>query len=130
MLRESDVSSSGSEADPRRSLESPLIVRRVRPDDGRCTFFGYASNISRSGLFVNATEPKKPGERFEVEIPLPRPLDQTVRCICEVVWARKRTDDFHLVPGMGIRFVDLPREEAERIGEWIEEGRRRARWGR
>lgn len=114
--------------DPRRSLESPLIVRRVRPDDGCRTFFGYASNISQGGLFINATEPKRPGERFEIEVPLPRPLDHSVRCTCEVVWARRRADDFRLVPGMGVRFVDLPEKEAEAIGEWVEAARRRDRF--
>lgn len=104
-------------------------MRRLHPEDGHLTFFGYASNISRSGLFINATCPKEPGEQFEVEIPLPAPLDHAVRCTCEVVWARRRMDDFRLVPGMGVRFVDLPEDEAAAIDDWIEDAQRRDRLG-
>jgi uncharacterized protein (TIGR02266 family) len=112
-------------ADRRRSLRAPLIVRRVRIDEGRTTFFGYAKNISRGGLFISATSPREEGKRFELEIPLPKPLDYTVRCKCEVVWRRPWAKGLKQDPGMGLRFLDLPAEDAEAVDRWILETARR-----
>lgn len=114
-------------ADRRRSLRAPLIVQRVRVDEGRTTFFGYARNISRGGMFIAATHPRDEGSRFDLEIPLPKPLDYTVRCTCEVVWRRPWAKGIRLDPGMGLRFVDLPGEDADAIDRWIGESARRER---
>jgi uncharacterized protein (TIGR02266 family) len=114
-------------ADRRRSLRSPLIVQRVRIDEGRSTFFGYARNISRGGLFISATNPREVGSQFHLEIPLPPPLDHTVRCTCEVVWRRPWSRKEAREPGMGLRFLDLAPEEGEAIDQWIEEASRRER---
>lgn len=130
MIHESAVATPHAGQDRRKDLRSPLIVQRVRSEDESRVFFGYASNISRGGLFINATSPKDPGECFDVEIPLPPPLGHTVRCTCEVVWSRLWSKGSRLVPGMGVRFVDLPDEEAEAIDAWIEDSLRRRRLGR
>ncbi len=114
-------------ADRRRSLRAPLIVQRIRGDVGRTTFFGYARNISRGGLFISATSPRDEGSQFELEIPLPKPLDYTVRCACEVVWRRPWAKGLRMDPGMGLRFLDLPEDDAVAIDRWIEETARRER---
>jgi uncharacterized protein (TIGR02266 family) len=111
-------------AERRQSLRAPLIIQRVQIKDGRRTFFGYAKNISRGGMFIGATNPREPGARFQVEIPLPAPLDVTVTCNCEVAWARTWSKDSSADPGMGLKFLDLPEEIAEKIGQWIEDRRR------
>lgn len=107
------------QGDPRRNLRSPLMVLRVRLDDGRKTFFGYAKNISRGGIFIATINPKEVGSRFQVEIPLPPPLCRTLQCFCEVVWIRDFSKGSLYEPGMGLRFLDLPAEMAERIEGWI-----------
>lgn len=109
------------QADHRRHLRSPLLVLRVKLDDGRKSFFGYAKNISRSGLFVSSVNPREPGERFQVEIPLPAPLSRTVQCTAEVVWKRLYSAASPLEPGMGLRFTDLPEEVAAALDRWIRE---------
>lgn len=114
-------------ADRRRWLRAPLIVQRVRVEEGRNTFFRYASNISRGGLFIGATSPREVGRQFELEIPLPKPLDYTVRCTCEVVWRRPWAKGLKLDPGMGLRFLDLPEEDGKAIDRWIKESARRER---
>ncbi len=106
-------------SDRRMSLRAPLIVQRVRLDDDRRTFFGYAKNVSRGGLFIGTTNPKGVGSRFLVDIPLPEPINRQVRCKCEVVWQRPWSSRGKLEPGMGLRFVDLPETAASEIDEWI-----------
>jgi len=106
-------------SDHRKHLRSPLIVLRVKLDDGRKTFFGYAKNISRSGLFIASVNPKEPLERFPVELSLPAPIGRTVRCTCEVVWKRLYSKGDPKEPGMGLKFLDMPEEVAVAIDHWI-----------
>lgn len=103
----------------RANLRSPLLVLKVRYDDGRKTFFGYAKNISRGGVFIATVNPRDPGSRFHVEIPLPPPLCTTLQCFCEVIWKRDFRPDSPYEPGMGLRFIDLPEELGERLNRWI-----------
>lgn len=106
-------------AHQRKSLRAPLIVLRVKLDDGRKSFFGYAKNISRSGLFIATVNPRDPGERFDVEMTLPAPLGHSVQCACEVVWKRLYRKGSPHEPGMGLRFLELPEEMAEAIDRWV-----------
>ena len=107
--------------DRRQHLRAPLIIQRVQVGEERQPFFGYATNISRGGLFISATSPKDEGSRFKLVIPLPEPLDRTVSCTAEVVWSRKWSEGSRRQPGMGLRFLDLPVEDAEAIDRWIQE---------
>jgi uncharacterized protein (TIGR02266 family) len=106
-------------AHQRKALRAPLIVLQVKLDDGRKSFFGYAKNISRSGLFIGTTNPREPGERFQVELSLPAPLGHNVRCACEVVWKRLYSKGSSYEPGMGLRFLELPEEMAKAIDGWV-----------
>ncbi len=106
-------------ADLRRNLRSPLIVLKVKLEEGTRAFFGYAKNISRSGMFITSVNPREPGSRFPVEIPLPDPICQKVICSCEVVWRRQYDKKSSHEPGMGLKFLDMPEELAEAIDSWI-----------
>lgn len=104
----------------RLNTRAPLIVEKIPIDDGHKTFFGYAKNISRGGLFIATVNPKEPGEEFTIEITLPTTPQYTFRSRCEVVWKRHfRKKDPH-DPGMGLRFVDLDQADAEKIDAWVE----------
>ncbi len=107
--------------DARKNLRAPLIVLKVKVEDGGKTFFGYARNISRSGMFIPATSPRNPGNRFLVELPLPAPVNRTVECTCEVVWARHYSRKSRYEPGMGLKFIDLPEEIAADIDAWVKQ---------
>lgn len=106
-------------ADKRRNLRSPLIALSVKLDDGRKSFFGYVTNISRSGMFVPSTNPRDPGSQIQVELQLPEPISRPVRCACEVVWQRQFRRKMDYEPGMGLRFLDLDEEVAEEIDKWV-----------
>lgn len=103
----------------RKHLRSPMIVLNVVNAGGSKSFFGYGKNISRGGMFIGTVNPREPGTRFCLEIPLPAPLLKVVQCECEVVWNRQFSKDSTLEPGMGLKFLDLPEEDAEFIDRWV-----------
>jgi len=105
--------------DERKPLSAPITVLRTDGNGGPKTFFGYAKNISRSGMLIGATSPKDPGSRFLLEIPLPPPVDVVAVCMCEVVWKRDWSKQTCHEPGMGLRFVDLPEDVAAAIDTWV-----------
>jgi len=106
--------------DRRRDLRKPLLVQRVRFDDGRRVFFGYAKNISQNGMFISTVNPRRQGEQFDVEMVLPAPLEMPLSCRCEVAWTRDFRKASDLEPGMGLRFLDLPEDLVAKIGAWVE----------
>ncbi|HKL25898.1 MAG TPA: PilZ domain-containing protein [Desulfuromonadales bacterium] len=103
----------------RSSLRAPLIVEKVPCQDGQKTFFGYAKNISSGGLFISTVKPREPGEQVTIEITLPMPGKPSFRCLCEVVWKRHFHKKSPYEPGMGLKFIDLPKETAETIDTWV-----------
>jgi uncharacterized protein (TIGR02266 family) len=103
----------------RRALRSPLIVEKLPCGDGRKTFFGYAKNISRGGLFIATVNPREPGDQFDLELLLPAPNSLLIRCRCEVVWKRVFERKGKFEPGMGLRFLDLPEATGEAIDLWV-----------
>ena len=105
--------------DARVPLPAPITVLRSDSDGGPKTFFGYAKNISRSGMMIGATSPKEPGTRYVLEIPIPA-LDLVATCTCEVVWKRDWAKQKCHEPGMGLRFLDLPEEIAAAIDNWLQ----------
>jgi len=107
------------QADQRKNLRSPLLILKVKLDDGDKVFFGYAKNISKSGLFIATVNPQDPGCRFQIEVPLPEPLGISVQCEAEVVWKRHYTRGGPYEPGMGLRFIGISAEIAESIDSWI-----------
>ncbi len=106
-------------ADSRKSLRSPLIIQKVHIEGERTVFFGYMKNISRSGMFIATTNPIEPGEQLNLKIPLPAPLRGVICCRCEVVWKRPFGKYLPFEPGLGVKFLDMPEDMAERIDIWI-----------
>ncbi len=106
-------------ADRRAHPRSPVVVREARCIAGIDVFFGYATNVSRSGLFINSPRTRKPGEVFELRFSLPGD-DHVFACRAEVVWSRHYATGSHDPPGFGLRFLDLPEDEADRIDAWME----------
>lgn len=115
-----DSRSTGEQEDKRKKLRAPLLVRKVQLDDGGKVFFGYAKNISCDGIFIATANPRAPGSRFRLEMTLPA-VEFTFQATCEVVWKREFSlKSPHDEPGMGLVFVDLPGDVAERINAWVE----------
>ena len=109
-------------ADQRRALNSPLIVLQTKQTNLQKSFFGYAKNISRGGMFISSVNPAEPGCRFEIEFPLPHSRTSATTCKCEIVWKRKYAPQDPYEPGMGLKFIDLPEEFADQIDVWVKSG--------
>lgn len=99
----------------------PLIVEKIPIEDGQKTFFGYAKNISRGGLFIATVKPRELGEVFTIELTLPLDPKHSIRCRSEVIWKRHFQKKDRHEPGMGLRFLDLSDADGERINQWVEE---------
>jgi len=108
-----------SAQDQRTSLRVPITVTRVSENGEPTTFFGYAKNISRSGMLIGATNPKEPGGQYDLVFQLPQPIDRMVRCQCKVVWSRRWSKNGCHKPGMGLRFLDLPEDTARALDDWV-----------
>ncbi len=105
----------------RRTARAALIVEKIPCADGQKTFFGYAKNLSRGGLFISTVKPRELGEQFMIELTLPTAARFTLRCQCEVVWKRLFVRKSPHEPGMGLRFLDLSAEAGEQIDLWVTE---------
>ena len=105
-------------SDERKDLRSPLIILKVSEDGTREHLFGYARNISRSGLFITSINPRKPGEQCVISFKIPN-SPTGVRCRCEVIWMRNFQRKSKHEPGFGVRFLDLPEDSAQAIEHWV-----------
>lgn len=105
----------------RRTARTVLIVEKIPCEDGQKTFFGYAKNVSRGGLFIATVKPREVGEQFNIELTLPTPARFTLQCQCEVVWKRHFERKSSQEPGMGLRFLDLSDEAGAKIDAWVAE---------
>lgn len=106
----------------RKNLRNPIPVLRVKVDEDRRVFFGYARNISRTGLFITTLNPREVGERFPVEITFGEPINQITQAVCEVVWNRGYSKNSEHDPGMGLKFIELDDEVATAIEQWVHQG--------
>lgn len=105
----------------RRATRAPLIVEKIPCGDGHKTFFGYAKNISRGGLFIATLNPREQGAEFMLELTLPTKPKHKVSCRCEVVWTRDYKRKNAHEAGMGLHFVDITNTDGDRIDEWVME---------
>lgn len=104
----------------RLATRSPLIVEKIPIEDGQKTFFGYAKNISRGGLFIATVKPREPGEKFTIELTLPTSPKHKIRCECEVVWKRHFLKKTPHEPGMGLRFLNISKQDGDQIDSWVQ----------
>ncbi len=102
----------------RARLRQPILVTQVKMGDDRKYFFGYAKNISTSGIFIQTVAPKDVACEFSIEFTIPK-TDILVKCRCKVIWSRTYKKAGQFEPGMGLSFLDLDPAVAERIDQWI-----------
>jgi len=105
----------------RRATRAPLIVEKIPCGDGHKTFFGYAKNISRGGLFISTLNPRERGEEFMLELTLPTKPKHKVSCRCEVVWKRLYKRKNAHEAGMGLHFLDITDTDGDKIDKWVME---------
>jgi uncharacterized protein (TIGR02266 family) len=109
-------------ADRRVYPRSPVVVREARATSENKVevFFGYAQNISRSGLFISTSKRRNTGEIFTIEFTLPG-VEKRFCCQARVVWVRTYRSGCAQAPGFGLQFMDLSEEDACVVERWVEE---------
>ncbi|MDP2689936.1 MAG: PilZ domain-containing protein [Deltaproteobacteria bacterium] len=101
----------------RKNLRKQLLVLKIKGEDTRGTFFGYAKTISRGGMFIASVNPRKVGEEFGITFSLDDG-ESDIKCRCVVVWQREY-EPHKPDPGMGIKFIDLNEAARDRIDKWV-----------
>ncbi len=106
-------------ASKRKTLRTPILITKVKVNQNGKVFFGYAKNISKTGLFIQSINPKDEGERFKIEFDLPDD-NETFSCMARVIWKRGYMPKARYEPGMGLEFIDLARDLSDKLEAWCD----------
>jgi uncharacterized protein (TIGR02266 family) len=104
----------------RERRQRPVRVKlavKVHLDGGSTPSTGLTQDISEGGLFVATNQSRPVGDRMKLQFQLPgstRPLSVEA----EVRWVRE-PPHAEAVGGLGLRFVNLPREDAATIRAFL-----------
>ena len=77
----------------------------------------YLHDIGTGGLFIKTNDPLDHGEKFGLKIGLPD-NEKELELLCEVAWVHKEervTVKGKFPPGMGVKFLNPPKEAIDRI---------------
>src|ERR1041384_6574958 len=66
-------------------------------------------NLSGAGMFIKGELPLSHGERLEFMFFL-KDLNSWIRGSAQVRWCRRKPVNSHFPEGMGLEFIDLPKE--------------------
>ena len=102
----------------RFNLRNQFLVLKVKGNDSGNVFFGYAKNISKTGMFIASVNPKEAGEVFTIEFTLPK-NKKLIQCKCVVKWSMNYNPKSKYEPGMGVRFLDLDKEGRRAINDCV-----------
>ncbi len=106
------LSSETSERRTQNRIDVELVVT-IESDSN--FFSGFSENISEGGLFISTYDYKPRGTVFELVFQLPD-LDKKILTRCEVCWIREYNPSVpDMVPGMGVRFLDLDKEAQDSV---------------
>lgn len=106
-------------ADRRRDLRA-VVRLQVKPgtESLKRPPFYVASNISKSGIFLVTTDPLP--EKTELKLKFQIPNDPApIEVIAVVVWCREWDERPPHLPGMGLKFTHISRDDEERIDRFI-----------
>jgi len=78
---------------------------------------GRSINVSRGGIFIETEEGcPEPDTQLRLSFALPQASDR-IAPTARVVWRRFETEG--LLPGMGLQFLELDRESARQLDEYV-----------
>ena len=113
-------SRAGNPASPtsreRRLAQRILINLEVDYTCEDTFLFAYITDMSALGIFIRTTNPEPAGTHLNMRFTLPGDED-ALEVEGEVIWINTfRPGDFNnLNPGMGVRFIDLERQQKHSI---------------
>jgi uncharacterized protein (TIGR02266 family) len=104
-----------------RRIQDRIDVEIKLTIESESNFFsGFTQNISEGGLFVATHDYKPIGHETLIRFSLPDQGEPVV-VKCRVCWVREYNSMApDMIPGMGLRFMDLGPWDAERIQDFCE----------
>jgi PilZ domain len=103
---------------PRANPRMIIPATRVRIFDENKDSFGFARNISSSGMLVQTVRLCKVDEVINIEFELPS-LNLNIKCRSKVVWREEPNWKTSTARG-GLKFLDLDLSAADKIENWIQ----------
>jgi uncharacterized protein (TIGR02266 family) len=76
-------------------------------------------NLSEGGLYLRTLQPLPEGQRLHIRLRLPHDAG-SMELLAEVVRTSSLGTQFEVEPGMGLRFVDIPKETLLKIRNFIQ----------
>ena len=104
----------------RKHLRIPLRVIRVESQLRGEVFFGHATNLSKTGLFIQTTNPREIGYQLKLRFELPEGRGK-IEADAEVVWKEEYTGRSGSEPGMGLRFTSISTDAEQQLREFVDE---------
>lgn len=102
----------------RRSHARRELVTRVDVDSDSNFYGGFSTDVSEGGLFVATIAYPAPGTSIDLRFTLPGGF--SVEATGVVQWVREVNDATpEVMPGAGVRFVDLPDAAAQAIRAFV-----------
>jgi Tfp pilus assembly protein PilZ len=102
----------------RQYPRSPLFFLEVKGKHYEKVFYGYTADLGPGGLRLSTDNAFNVGDKFPVEFVLPDNKTK-IKCMCEVVWGKRRVGSELVSESLGIRFVDMNAEKKKLIDEWV-----------
>jgi len=78
----------------------------------------YTSNLGKGGLFIKTPNPLSEGESFILKLKLPG-LVEALKINCEVIWVNKDESRADMPVGMGLKFVNMDKNERSLLDRYI-----------
>lgn len=102
-----------------RDSRAPVEVRV----DYETVVSGHSMNLSRRGIFIRTPHPLPVNQKLTLRFRLPG-IAEAFQVHGEVIWSNPKPAKTY-PQGMGVKFLDLPREREEQLGTFVAQVRRK-----
>jgi len=102
-----------------RTTPRVAVKMRVEIAEGMSKKVLTSVNLSEGGLYLRTLQPLPEGELLHIRFTLPHDAE-SIQLPAEVVRTFSLGTQFEVEPGMGLRFVDIPRETLLKIRNFIQ----------
>jgi len=105
-----------------RSAGRAAVPLMVHCAFGGKTYIAFTKDVSTTGLFLKGVSPASPGARLKLRMQMPSPQGSVEFDLeAEVVRRSEVAVNGRAVPGVGVRFLDLPIEKRLTLGRLLRE---------
>ncbi len=112
----------------RRATPRIPVKMRVEISEGKPEKVLASVNMSEGGLYLRTLQPLPEGTRLHIKFTLPHDTEaielsaetESIKLSAEVVRSLPLGTKFEAEPGMGIRFVDIPKDVQLRIRNFVQ----------